>query len=130
MAHFGQNWKEVKWPRHFSSTFLTFHSSKININIHLKKSSLTLALVLASLRVKFPKSSFYTKMFSDPKYSFSLCQKSFFAVLKKDDIFHHSQPTHISEIDYDPQVSLFSEPHFSQNTSLKEDLFLFTDIIM
>ena len=56
-----------------------------------KKSSLTSALVLASLGVKLPflskkcifraendifsKSSFYTKMFSDPKYSFSVCQK-------------------------------------------------------
>ena len=26
----------------------------------------------------FSKSSFYTKMFSDPKYNFSLCQKNFF----------------------------------------------------
>ena len=56
-----------------------------------KKSSLTSALVLASLGVKLPflskkcifwaekgifsKSSFYTKMFSDPKYSLLVCQK-------------------------------------------------------
>ena len=56
-----------------------------------KKSSLTLALVLASLGVKLPflskkcifraekgifsKSSFYTKMISDPKYNFLVRQK-------------------------------------------------------
>ena len=31
-------------------------------------------------------------MFSDPKYSFSVCQKYFFAVSKKVSIFHHSEP--------------------------------------
>ena len=73
-----------------------------------KKSSLTSALSCAEQVVKLPffskkcifraekgifsKSSFYTKMFSDPKYSFSVCQKYFFAVSKKGNIFHHSQP--------------------------------------
>ena len=73
-----------------------------------KKSSLTSVLSRAVQWVKLPffskkcifgaekgiisKSSFYTKMFSDPKYSFSVCQKYFFAVSKKVDIFHHSQP--------------------------------------
>ena len=38
----------------------------------------------------FSKNSFYTKMFSDPKYSFSVCQKYFFAGSKKNNIFHHS----------------------------------------
>ena len=71
-----------------------------------KKSSLTLALCCAELGVKLPffskkcffraekcifsKSSFYTKMFSGPKYSFSVRQKKFFAVWKKFNIFHHS----------------------------------------
>ena len=74
-----------------------------------KKSSLTSALGCAGQGVKLPflsqkgifwaendifsKSSFYTKMFSDPKYSFSVCQKYFFTVSKKVNIFHHSQPT-------------------------------------
>ena len=77
-----------------------------------KKSSLTLALGCAGQGVKLPflskkcifwaendifsKSSFYTKMFSDPKYSFSVCQKYFFAVSKKVSIFHHSEPNYKS----------------------------------
>ena len=71
-----------------------------------KKSSLTLARSYAEQVVELPffskkcifwaekgifsKSSFYTKMFSDPKYSFSVCQKYFFAFSKKVNIFHHS----------------------------------------
>ena len=31
-------------------------------------------------------------MFSDPKYSFSVCQKYFFSVSKKVSIFHRIQP--------------------------------------
>ena len=33
-------------------------------------------------------------MFSDPKYSFSVCQKYFFSVSKKVSIFHRIQPMH------------------------------------
>ena len=33
-------------------------------------------------------------MFSDPKYSFLVCQTYFFAVSKKVNIFHHSQPNY------------------------------------
>ena len=39
----------------------------------------------------FSKSSFYTNMFSDPKYSFSVCQKYFFVISKKVNIFLLSQ---------------------------------------
>ena len=42
----------------------------------------------------FSKSSFYTKMFSDPKYSFSVCQKNFFLIQSKVNIFHQIQPMH------------------------------------
>ena len=78
-----------------------------------KKSSLTLALVLASLGVKllflskkcifqaekgiFSKSSFYTKMFRVPKYSFSVCQKKLFVIQSKVNIFHQIQPSHGSD---------------------------------
>merc|ERR1712155_397251 len=81
-----------------------------------KKSSLTSALCCAVLAVKLPffskkcifraekgifsKSLFYTKMFSDPKYSFSVCQKKFFAVSKKVNIFHHSKPSHKGQEDH------------------------------
>ena len=76
-----------------------------------KKSSLTLALGCAGQGVKLPflskkcifwaendifsKSSFYTKMFSDPKYSFSVCQKYFFVISKKVNIFHRIEPTYV-----------------------------------
>ena len=40
----------------------------------------------------FSKSSFYSKMFSDPKYSFSVCQQNFFLIQSK--IFHQIQPTY------------------------------------
>ena len=76
-----------------------------------KISSLTSSLSCAEQVVKLPffskkcvfraekgiisKSSFYTKMFSDPKHSFSVCQKYFFVVSKKVNIFHHSQPIHV-----------------------------------
>merc|ERR1712218_604212 len=46
----------------------------------------------------FSKRSFYTKMFSDPKYSLSVCQKYFFVVSKKVNIFHQIQPKH----EYEP----------------------------
>ena len=44
----------------------------------------------------FLKSSFYKKMFSDPKYSFPVCQKYFFSVSKKVGIFHRIQPKYVS----------------------------------
>ena len=44
----------------------------------------------------FSKRSFYTKMFSDPKYSLSVCQKYFFVVSKKVNIFHQIQPIDMS----------------------------------
>ena len=75
-----------------------------------KKSSLTSALGCAGQGVKLPflskkcifwaendifsKSSFYTKMFSDPKYSFSVCQKYFFVISKKVNIFHRIEPSY------------------------------------
>ena len=43
----------------------------------------------------FSKSSFYTKMFSDQKYSFSVGQKYFFVISKKVNIFHRIQPIYI-----------------------------------
>ena len=77
-----------------------------------KKSSLTSALGCTGQGVKLPflskkcvfraekgifsKSSFYTKMFSDPKYSFSVCPKIFFLFQSKVNIFHQIQPTHIT----------------------------------
>ena len=33
-------------------------------------------------------------MFSDPKYSFSVCQKYFFVISKKVNIFHRIQPNY------------------------------------
>ena len=75
-----------------------------------KKSSLTSALVLASLGVKlsflskkcifraekviFSKSSFYTKIISDPEYNFSLGQKYLVVASFKVSIFHQIQPIH------------------------------------
>ena len=75
-----------------------------------KKSSLTSALSCAEQVVKLPffskkcifraekgifsKSSFYTKMFSDPKYSFLVCQKEFFLIQSKVNIFHQIQPSY------------------------------------
>ena len=77
-----------------------------------KKSSLTSLLARAGQGVKLPflskkcifqaekgifsKSSFYTKMFSDPKYSFSVCQKFFFLIQSKVNIFHQIQPSYDS----------------------------------
>ena len=79
-----------------------------------KKSSLTLARSCAEQEVKLPflskkcifraekgifsKSSFYTKMFSDPKYRFSVCQKYFFSVSKKVSIFHRIQPSYMAVV--------------------------------
>ena len=39
-------------------------------------------------------------MFSDPKYSFSVCQKYFFSVSKKVSIFHRIQPTYTRKSSY------------------------------
>ena len=41
----------------------------------------------------FSKSSFYSKMFSYPKYSFSVCQ--FFFIQSKVNIFHQIQPWYV-----------------------------------
>ena len=43
----------------------------------------------------FSKSSFYTKMFSDQKYSFSVRQKKYFVLQSKVNIFHQIQPKHV-----------------------------------
>ena len=43
----------------------------------------------------FSKSSFYTKMFSDQKYSFSVGQKYFFVISKKVNIFQRIEPSYI-----------------------------------
>ena len=111
MALFGLNWEESKWPGHFCSIVLYFFASKIGVKLspgkkvpwHWRWASLSRGPNChffqknAFFRVEkgiFSKSSFYTKMFSDPKYSFSVCQKYFFAVSKKVSIFHHSEPSH------------------------------------
>ena len=81
-----------------------------------KKNSLTSALSYAEQVVKLPlfsnkcifraekcifsKSSFYTKMFSDPKYSFSVCQKYFFVISKKVNIFHRIEPIHSHSLSF------------------------------
>ena len=39
------------------------------------------------------KSSFHSKMFSDPKHSFSVGEKNFFLIQSKVNIFHQIQPT-------------------------------------
>ena len=44
----------------------------------------------------FSKRSFYTKMFSNPKYNFSVHQKYFFVVQYKVSIFHRIQPMHMA----------------------------------
>ena len=78
-----------------------------------KKSFLTSALSCAVQWVKLPffskkcifraekgifsKSSFYTKMFSDPKYSISVCPKNFFLLQSKINIFHQIQPNYTIE---------------------------------
>ena len=78
--------------------------------ISQKKSSLTSALSCTEQVVKLPflskncifraendifsKSSFYTKLISDPKYSFSVGQKYFFLASSKVSIFHQIQPSH------------------------------------
>ena len=50
----------------------------------------------------FSKSSFYTKMFSDPKYSFSVCQKKFFWSNPKL-IFNQIQPRYLART-FDIQI--------------------------
>ena len=45
----------------------------------------------------FSKRSFYTKLFNDPKYSFSVCHKYFFSVKKKLlYLFHHSLTSYVT----------------------------------
>ena len=77
-----------------------------------EKSSLTSARCCAVQGVKLPffpkkcifrtekgifsKSSYYTKMFSDPKYNFSVCQKKFYLIQSKVNIFHQIQPSYDS----------------------------------
>ena len=100
-----------------------------------KKSSLTSARSCAEQVVKLPffskkcifraekgifsKSSFYTKMFSDPKYSFSVCQKYFFSVSKKVSIFHRIQPTYFVSL----KGAFLSHSAFFFSNSLFEQLF-------
>ena len=107
MALFGLNWEESKWPGHFCSIVLYFFASKIGVKLppgkkvpwHLRCPVLSSEsnchffskkCIFRAEKGIFSKSSFYTKTFSDPKYSFSVCKKYFFSVLKKDNIFHHS----------------------------------------
>ena len=90
-------------------------------NTNRKKYSLTPVLSRAAQGVKLPilskkcifqaenviflKSSFYTKFISDPKYSFSVGQKTFFVVQSKVSIFHRIQPMHIASPDIPIQLS-------------------------
>ena len=107
MALFGLNWEESKWPGHFCPAVPTFFASKIGVKLPPEKkvpwhrrwaalgrgSNCHFCQKKCIFRTEndiFSKSSFSTKMFSDPKYSFSVCQKYFFAVSKKVSIFHHS----------------------------------------
>ena len=46
-------------------------------------------------------------MFSDPKYSFSVCQKKFFLIQSKVNIFHQIQPKYNV-----PTPHLFSSPSY------------------
>ena len=64
-------------------------------------------------------------MFSDPKYSFSVCQKYFFAVSKKVSILHHSEPTYMVQ-KYQNEIS----PIFYYGKKLKtsEKLLKIPDI--
>ena len=97
MARFGLNCKRGKMACKFLLYSAQF-SSKIGWKILSKKKFLDtcavpcclglgcqIAIFIQKMRAKkgiFSKSSFYTKMFSDPKYSFSVCQ-FFFCCLKK-----------------------------------------------
>ena len=38
-------------------------------------------------------------MFSDPKYSFSVCQKNNFVIQSKVNIFHQIQPSHMPDVE-------------------------------
>ena len=108
MALFGLNWGESKWPGHFCSKVLNFFASKIGVKLPPEKKFLD---IRTELMVKLPffskkcifraekgifsKSSFYSRMFSDPKYSFSVCQQEIFLIQSKVNIFHQIQPTYI-----------------------------------
>ena len=110
MALFGLNWEESKWPGHFCSIVLYFFASKIGVKLPPRKKvpwhrrcpvlSRGQIAIFSKKRIFqadkgiFSKSSFNTKMFSDPEYNFSLHQKLFFVVQSKVSIFHQIQPSH------------------------------------
>ena len=60
----------------------------------VKLTGLTKKSVFRAENGIFLKSSFYTKMVNDPKYSFSVSLKYFFSVSKKVSIFHRIQPSY------------------------------------
>ena len=112
MHFFEKNCNLTPCPAQPSSNVKKLFFREVILHQFLKRknSSLTSTLSLTEQGVKLPflskkcifraekgifsKSSFYTKMFSDRKYSFSVCQKRIFVIQSKVNIFHQIQPSH------------------------------------
>ena len=67
---------------------------KIKSVLGVKLSFLSKKCIFRVEKGIFPKRSYHRKMFSDPKYSFSVCQKYFFVISKKVNFFHRIEPNY------------------------------------
>ena len=91
--------ENVKCTHTKMSTFShAFNSVLYRISTQPSQSLLSFRVILVIIfgaeKCIFSKSSFYTKLVSDPKYSFSVSQKYIFVASSKVSIFHQIQPTH------------------------------------